>query len=113
MLFIFLVGCTPFSNMPISDIPFFDTPLFGYDNNKVVATVKGTDITMKEVRFSYADNEIEHGIRLLIYKKLTEQEVEKANIDISEFWEANSYFVKDLTSKEEGNEDHLESSAFA
>lgn len=113
LLFIFLVGCSPFSDINLPNIPFLDKPLFGYDNDQVVATVRGTDITMREVRFSYLDSDIEQGIRLMIYKKLTEQEVEKANIDISEYWETNNYFVKDLTPKDEANEYDLENWDFA
>lgn len=98
IIIIFLVGCS-----------------FGskFDNDEIVAIVRGTEITMGEMRFLYDDDEINDSITLAVKMELAKQEVKDLNLDISEQWEENKYFIKDLTPKDEANSHELADWEFA
>lgn len=97
LVFLCLVGCMGLSSK----------------NDKVVLIVRGTEITLGEVRFMYGDDNIKDGITLMKYLELTKQEVEDLNLDITERREFNDQFIKELPPKDEANENDLENWAFA
>jgi len=66
-------------------------------NDKVVAIVRGTKITLEVVRFLYGDDNIKDGITLMKYMELTKQETEELNLYLT----YNSQFIKELPPKDE------------
>src|SRR5690625_1947639 len=66
-------------------------------NDKVVLIVRGTEITLGEVRFMYGDDNIKDGITLMKYLELTKQQAEDLNLYLT----YNSQFIKEPPPKDE------------
>jgi len=89
--------------------------LFGkkFDNDEVIAEVRGTEITYGDIRFLYEDDDIEDGVTIAINIELARQGVEELQLDITEQWEENKEFVRELTPKNEATEYELAEWEFA
>ncbi|WP_042221384.1 hypothetical protein [Oceanobacillus manasiensis] len=67
---IFLFGCS-------------DNSLSDYDNDDIVAIVRGEEITVGDLRFLYPDDKALENLPGTVKAKLAEQEVKRMNLDIS------------------------------